>query len=345
MQRGLSPTDHLGQSLFVDRRADRDERQSARELHEQMRRVGDLAVSGDFARAGGDYAARELRVAGRQHQRLEAVRQQVAYNARVVGIILVPAEVVLRVEWDLRGLALPAIPIQVLLGDIRIDGESPLAVILVVAAERTLAPDQRAELARLDPLRGPVPFRVHAALRADDVSLACLLDGVIYLERLNQIPCHRLLAEDMLARLQRVDRYLGVPGIDGGNHHGIDVLSFQQFPVVPERIRLGDAGALPGGIQVALVNVAYGHLRDIVVLGVLLLEGHVQRVLLAHADVGDVDTVIGANHAARRKRLVLTINGSLEKASGAHRRDNRGGLLDEGAACFPRVHRRVWSGV
>src|ERR1035438_9043247 len=169
MQRGLSPTDHLGQSLFVDRRADRDERQTAGKLHEQMRCVRDLPVSGDFARAGGDYATRELRVAGRQHQRLEAVRQQVADNAGVVAVILVPAEVVLRVKWDLGRLALPAIPIQVLLADIRVDWESPLAVILVVAAVRTLAPNQRAELARLDPLSGLVPFRVHAALRADDV--------------------------------------------------------------------------------------------------------------------------------------------------------------------------------
>src|ERR1017187_184481 len=107
MQRGLSPTDHLGQSLFVDRGADRDERQSARKLHEQMRRVGDLPVRGDFARAGGDYAARELRVASGQHQRLKAVRQQVANYAGVVGIILVPAEVVLRAEWDLGSLPLP----------------------------------------------------------------------------------------------------------------------------------------------------------------------------------------------------------------------------------------------
>src|ERR1039458_1447153 len=162
-----------------------------------MRRVGDLPVSGDLARAGGDHAARELRVAGRQHQRLETVRQQVADDAGVVSIILVPAEVVLRVKWDLRRLALPAIPIQVLLADIRVDGESPLAVILVVAAVGSLAPDQRAELARLDPLSGLVPFRVHAALRTDDVSLARLLDGVIHLERLSQIPGHRLLAKDI----------------------------------------------------------------------------------------------------------------------------------------------------
>src|ERR1035437_7822801 len=104
MQRSLVTADHLGQPLFVDRGADRDERQTARELHQQMRRVGDFAVSGDFARAGGDYAARELRVARRQHQRLEAVWQQVADDAGVVGIILVPAEVVLRVKWDLGRL-------------------------------------------------------------------------------------------------------------------------------------------------------------------------------------------------------------------------------------------------
>ena len=68
-------------------RADHHQRQPAGELRQQMRRVGDLAVGGDLARAGGHHAAREFRVAGRQHQRLEAVRQQVADDAGVEEVI------------------------------------------------------------------------------------------------------------------------------------------------------------------------------------------------------------------------------------------------------------------
>ena len=171
-------------------------------------------------------------------------------------------------------------------------------------------------------------------MRPDDIDLAGLLDGVIDLESLRQVPGHRLLAEDMFARFQRVNAHLRVPGIGWGDHHGVNVLSFQQFPVVNERVGLTDAGGLPGRVQVPLVHVAHRYLRDVVVLRELLLEVDMEHVLFARADVGNVDAVIGADDTAGSRRLVLPIHRRFQKAGHTHSRGNGGGFLDEGTAGF-----------
>ena len=102
----------------------------------------------------------------------------------------------------------------------------------------------------------------------------------------------------MLARFQRVDGHLRVPGIGGGSYHGINVLSFQQFPWSRNASASLTPMAFLACVQVPLVNVADRHLRDVVVLRELLLEVDVDHVLFARADVGDVDAVIGADDPA-----------------------------------------------
>ena len=69
------------------------------------------------------------------------MRQQIADDAGIVSIVLVPTEVVLGIEWYLRRVAEPAIPIEIALVGIRIDRIRPLAVFGIVAAIRALSPN------------------------------------------------------------------------------------------------------------------------------------------------------------------------------------------------------------
>ena len=116
----------------------------ARELGQQVRGIGDLAVGRDLARARAGDAARELRVARGEHQRQKFVRQQIAKDAGVVGVELVPREIVLRVERNLRRLAQPAVPVKVGFLEILIHRVAPLAVLGIVPAVAALRPDERA---------------------------------------------------------------------------------------------------------------------------------------------------------------------------------------------------------
>ena len=76
--------------MFVHGAPSDHERQAAGKFDQHVRGVRDVAIERDFARAGGTNAARKLRIAGGEHERIEPVRQQVADDARVVGVILVP---------------------------------------------------------------------------------------------------------------------------------------------------------------------------------------------------------------------------------------------------------------
>src|SRR2546426_11625489 len=129
------------------------------------------------------------------------MRQQIADDAGIVGIVLVPTEVVLGIEGYLRRVTKPAIPIEIARIGVRIHRIGPLAVLAIVAAIRALSPNQRAEFARSDPFRSFMIFWVRATLRADDINLAGALDGIVNLERFSQIPRHWFLAIDVLAGL------------------------------------------------------------------------------------------------------------------------------------------------
>src|SRR5438876_62966 len=188
------------------------------------------------------------------------MREQIADDAGIVSIVLVPTEVVLGIEWYLRRVAEPASPIEIALVGIRIDRISPLAVFGIVAAIRALSPNQRTELARLDPFRGFVIFWVRATLRADDINLAGALDGVVNLKRFSQIPRHRLLAIDVLAGLQGVDRHLGMPVIDGGNQHGVDIFSVEQLAVIAIRGGVSQLEKPLRSLQPFLINITNGRL-------------------------------------------------------------------------------------
>ena len=67
--------------------------------------------------------------------------------------------------------------------------------------------------------------------------------------------------------------------------------------------------------------------------------------LLAGADVGDVDAVVGADDPPGRRRLVLSVDGCLEQVGRADGSGDRGSFLDEGAASLARICSRVHNSI
>ena len=78
-----------------------------------MRGVRDIAVGGNFARAGANNARRKLWIASSEHQRIEAVAEKIAENAGVVLVVFVPGKIMLRRPRNLRRFAEPTFPIEV----------------------------------------------------------------------------------------------------------------------------------------------------------------------------------------------------------------------------------------
>src|SRR5262249_52359912 len=107
------------------------------------------------------------------------MRQKIAQDARVVGVKLVPAEVMLGIKPNLWRAAQPPIPIQIALIGVGIDRIGPLAVLVVVAAIRTLGPNQRTHLAGLDPFSRLVILGIPTELRAEHKRPPRPLDGVV----------------------------------------------------------------------------------------------------------------------------------------------------------------------
>ena len=92
----------------------------------------------------------------------------------------------------------------------------------------------------------------------------------------------RLLAEDMLARLQGLDRDLHVPMIGRDNAHDVDVVAVQHLAIVAVDVglALADFGIVPGLFRMAPVDVAHRHdVAEAVVV-----------VRIAHAHAADADT-------------------------------------------------------
>ena len=89
-----------------------------------------------------------------------------------------------------------------------------------------------ADLARRDHLVGLAPDRVGGRLDADGEDLLGLRLGLGDPPGLVDRVAHRLFAIDVLARLHRVDRHLGVPVVGGADHDGVDVLAVEEPAVV-----------------------------------------------------------------------------------------------------------------
>jgi hypothetical protein len=72
---------------------------------------------------------------------------------------------------------------------------------------------------------------------------------------------HRLLAVDVLARLEGVDRHLHVPVVGAGHDHRVHVLPGQDLAVVAGRLEVL-AELLPALLEAAVVDVGRGHELD-----------------------------------------------------------------------------------
>ena len=116
---------------------------------------------------------------------------------------------------------------------------------------------------------------------------------------------HRLLAVDVLARLQRVDRDLRVPVVRGRHDHRVDVLAGEDLAVVARRLEVL-AELLPALLEAPVVDVGDGDELD---------ARHLERrrgVALAHAaraEEREADAVVrrdGLRRLLRERRLGRT---------------------------------------
>lgn len=208
-------------------RASGEEGEAAGKFSEQVSRVGDFAIGRHFPSSSADDAPWEFGVARGEDHCVESMREQVSEDARIVGVEFMPAEIMVGVPRDFWGFPEPAFPVEIGRARVRVGGISPFAVLGIIAAVRSLRPDERAELAGANPFRGFVEFGIGAALGTELKNFACALDRVVDLEGFAEIACEGLFAIDMFARFQRVDRDLAVPIVDGGNDHSIDIFSFE----------------------------------------------------------------------------------------------------------------------
>ena len=348
-QRGLVAVDHKAGALRVDGAAADGEEQAAGELGGQLDVFGHVAfrsarrqavgVNAPGADAGD--ARREFRLAGGEHERVQAVRHEVTEQAAAVWVILAPAMEGVCVERAAGDRTEPLRPVDGFRRGFLLDGVVPFALLLV-AAVIALGPDQLANLSGLNELGRFVPGAGGAALRSDLENATSLLHRVVNSERLVQVARHRLLAIDVLAGFHRVDGHGHVIRVVRGDHDGINVFSLEQLPVVGVNVgfleRFGHlAGVLLGVAHdpgAALrVHVARGGHEGVVLLAVLL-DAHdvVLADAVTDADDGDGDAVIGADHSAGGGRGALAIDGRLDDAGRSDGRGGSGGLLDEAPA-------------
>src|SRR6266498_3735520 len=81
--------------------------------------------------------------------------------------------------------------------------------------------------------------------------------------------------------------------------------------------------------EMFFVEIARGGLNDVVLLREFLLRADVLHALFARADVSDGEAIVRAEDVGRW-RLVLPIEGRLEKVRRGNCRCQRGALADEG---------------
>ncbi len=171
-----------------------------------------------------------------------------------------------------------------------------------------------------DALVGGLVDRVVEALIADLEELAGLLGRVDHAAAAGAVPGHHLLAQDVLAGLERADRHLGVQPQRHREDDGLEVLLLDhRLPVLVVRglrhPRLGHH--LVGFLEVSRVDVADGlHVR---VGGIGRAEEH--PALAAQADVADAHGP-AAHGALDRSR----------RGQGRHRRGGGHGLQEVAAA-------------
>jgi hypothetical protein len=109
--------------------------------------------------------------------------------------------------------------------------------IIEVEAERRSQASELADCATLDELCEPICLRMVAgreALRQPPTGPLCRVERALHFVR---VPAEGLLAEDVLARLERSLRPFGVQSVRQGDVDGVDVGVLEQRPVVAVRAR------------------------------------------------------------------------------------------------------------
>ena len=114
----------------------------------------------------------------------------------------------------------------------------------------------------------------------------------------------------MFAGVHGVDRHAGVPVVNRRHANGVDIISFQKFPVIFVTLAITADGGL-GRFEPFGPDIGDGGLLDVGVAGVGLLAAHMGHALATDADVADDDPVIGSDDATGRGRLGLAIDGGL----------------------------------
>ena len=95
--------------------------------------------------------------------------------------------------------------------------------------------------------------------------------------------------------------------IHGRDANRVNIVTFEQLAVilVARDVLADDLARL---IHTGLGDVTDGDLLDVALARVALHAAHVGLALATHTDVGDVDSIVGANHPTRRRRLILPVN-------------------------------------
>src|SRR5882672_721206 len=201
---------------------------------------------------------------------MQPVRHEVAQQARAIGKLFPPAMERIGAERNLflHG-TLPTLPIDVFRSGFAFDRIIPLATEAITAVV-TLTPDERANLAALNNLRAFMPATSGAALGTNLENLPGLLDRVIHLERLWEIPCERFLTIDMFACLHGVDGDTGMPRIVRGDEDGINIIALQELAMIDIDIRVLEFGSLFPPITAFAEQIASGRDHGIVGIGILV---------------------------------------------------------------------------
>ena len=174
------------------------------------------------------------------------------------GVLVPPTELVVAAlvdEIDDRSLPLPGVPIELLRW---LALRKRAADITAADADRDLL--DVAEQTFLDHVdRSQKAIFVAALLSADDedavgVFLAGVANELVLFERQRQ----RLLAEDVLARLQRFDSDLHVPVIRRNNADDVDVISFEHLAIVGVGVGLplAEFVIVLGSLGVSRIDIA-----------------------------------------------------------------------------------------
>ena len=124
--------------------------------------------------------------------------------------------------------------------------------------------------------------------------------------------------------------------IAGGDGDGVNILHRQQVLVIVEKLNIVAADNILGLLLARFGKITNGDLLDVVGGGVVLLVLDVELALVARADVSHAQTVVGPGHVGGR-RLVLSIDGRLEKSDAGGGGRGKGGFFDKFTARRPAV--------